>query len=157
MKRTAMLLALILLVIAPLQTSSAWSKGDSKAEQEITSLVRQFADAQKNFDAAKLDQLLAPDYIEISPVGEIDPRDKVLGFYAPEKKNERGGELLSYELDEISTRLYGETAVVIARLPFTSRSADGKTVSRALRCVFVCRKLRGKWRLVSTQYTGIRV
>ena len=42
--------------------------------------------AQETFDATQLDQLLAPDYIEISPLGEVDPRAKVLGFYAPDKK-----------------------------------------------------------------------
>jgi uncharacterized protein (TIGR02246 family) len=127
-----------------------------KVEDEILVLVRQLADAQKNYDAAKLDEILAPDYVEISPAGEVDPRAKVIGFYAPEKKSARGGELVSYELDEITSRIYGDTAIVVARLPFTMKTADGQSVSRALRCTFVCRKTRGKWRIASAQYTGIR-
>lgn len=134
---------------------AAQAFADAKAEQQIVALVREFAAAQKDIDAKKLDELLAPDYVEVSPVGEVDSREKVLGFYGPEKK-QAGSNLVSYELDEISTRVYGDTAVVIARLPFTTKTPDGQTVSRAFRCTFVCRKLKGKWLLASTQYTGLR-
>ena len=127
-----------------------------KVEDQILALVRQLAEAQKNYDAAKLDEILAPDYVEISPAGEVDPRAKVLGFYAPEKKSARQGELVSYELDEITSRIYGDMAIVVARLPFTVKTPDGQTMSRAFRCTFVCRKTRGKWRIASAQYTGIR-
>ena len=127
-----------------------------KVEDEILGLVRQLAEAQKNYDAAKLDESLAPDYVEISPAGEVDPRAKVLGFYAPARKSAQQGEMISYGLDEITSRIYGDTAIVVACLPFTIKTPDGQTVSRALRCTFVCRKMRGKWRIASAQYTGIR-
>lgn len=127
-----------------------------KVAEEIETLLRRFAAAQKNYDAATLDEILAPDYVEISPAGEVDPRAKVLSFYAPEKKSARQGELVSYELDEITSRIYGDTAIVVARLPFTMKTPEGQTMSRALRCTFVCRKSRGKWRIASAQYTGIR-
>jgi uncharacterized protein (TIGR02246 family) len=149
----------MLLCVVP---SQAWllappSQGFKfKVEEEINTLLRRFTEAQKNYDAAKLDEVLAPDYVEISPAGEVDPRAKVLGFYAPEKKAERGGELTSYALDEINTRIYGDTAIVVARLPFTMKTPDGQSMSRALRCTFVCRKTRGSWRIASAQYTGIR-
>jgi uncharacterized protein (TIGR02246 family) len=148
---------LLLLVFVQTQATPA-PRGDFKlkVEEEILGLVRQLAGAQKNYDAAKLDEILAPDYVEISPAGEVDSRAKVLSFYAPEKKSARQGELVSYELDEITSRIYGDTAIVVARLPFTMKTPDGQTMSRALRCTFVCRKARGKWRIVSAQYTGIR-
>ena len=146
--------ALLLLCVVPSQATAQGFK--FKVEEEINTLLRQFTEAQKNYDAAKLDEILAADYVEISPAGEVDPRAKVLGFYAPEKKKERGGELVSYGLDEINTRIYGDTAIVVARLPFTMKTPDGQSMSRALRCTIVCRKSRGKWRIASAQYTGIR-
>ena len=154
MRRVLISLAVVSLLASP--SLAAPAAADAKAEQQVVALAREFAQAQKSFDAKKLDELLAPDYVEISPLGEVDPRAKVLGFYAPENKPAGGVGLLSYELDEISTRVYGDTAVVIARLPFTTRTPDGQTVSRAFRCTFVCRKLKGRWLLVSTQYTGLR-
>lgn len=158
MRRLVVCFALLLLCVVP---SQAWFAPPSqgfkfKVEEEINTLLRQFTEAQKNYDAAKLDEILAPDYVEISPAGEVDPRAKVLSFYAPEKKSERAGELVSYGLDEINTRIYGDTAIVVARLPFTMKTPDGQSMSRALRCTFVCRKTRGKWRIASAQYTGIR-
>jgi uncharacterized protein (TIGR02246 family) len=159
MRRLVLCCTLILLCcIVPSQASRpvAAQGFKFKVEEEINTLLRGFTEAQKNYDAARLDELLAPDYVEISPAGEVDSRAKVLGFYAPEKKSARQGELISYELDEITSRIYGDTAIIIARLPFTMKTPDGQSMSRALRCTFVCRKTRGKWRIASAQYTGIR-
>jgi uncharacterized protein (TIGR02246 family) len=158
MRRLVLCFALLLLCVAPSRATLPAASGEFKFKvvEEINALLRQFTTAQQNYDAAKLDEILAPDYVEISPAGEVDPRAKVLGFYAPEKKSARAGELVSYELDEINTRIYGDTAIVIARLPFTVKMPDGQTSSRALRCTFICRKTRGKWRIASAQYTGIR-
>jgi uncharacterized protein (TIGR02246 family) len=157
MKRLMTCLTLVLLLVAHAQAAPPPAQGFKfKVEEEILGLVRQLGEAQKNYDAAKMDEILAPDYVEVSPAGEVDSRAKVLGFYAPEKKSERGGELVSYAFDEITSRIYGDTAIIVARLPFTMKTPDGQTMSRALRCTFVCRKKGGKWRIASAQYTGIR-
>lgn len=47
------------------------------------------ADAQRTFDQAAMDRLLAEDYVEVSPVGDVDPRAKVLSFYTPEARAPR--------------------------------------------------------------------
>lgn len=159
MRRLVLCFALLLPCFVPSQAASLLPPSDGfkfKVEEEINTLLRRFTAAQKNYDAGVLDEILAPDYVEISPAGEVDPRAKVLGFYAPEKKSARQGELVSYELDEITSRIYGDTAIIVARLPFTLKTPDGQSVSRALRCMFVCRKTRGKWRIASAQYTSIR-
>ena len=46
----------------------------------IRSLVDRFEAARPQFDPAALTKTLAPNYEEIWPVGEVDPRTKVLGF-----------------------------------------------------------------------------
>ncbi|HEX9918387.1 MAG TPA: nuclear transport factor 2 family protein [Pyrinomonadaceae bacterium] len=155
MRRLVSCFPLLLLLFVPAQAAPP-ADFKFKVEEEILGLVRQLAEAQKNYDAARLDEILAADYVEISPAGEVDSRAKVLGFYAPGRKSERQGELVSYELDEITSRIYGDTAIVVARLPFTLKTPDGQSMSRALRCTFVCRKTRGKWRIASAHYTGIR-
>ncbi|MDQ1523675.1 MAG: hypothetical protein QOE47_1599, partial [Pyrinomonadaceae bacterium] len=105
MRRFVVCFALLLLVFVQTQEAAPVpppAQGIKfKVEDEILNLVRQLAAAQKDYDAAKLDEILAPDYVEISPAGEVDPRAKVLSFYAPDKKSTRQGELVSYELDEI--------------------------------------------------------
>jgi len=87
MRRLVVCCAFLLLSCVPSQASPTPPEGFKfKVEEEINTLLRQFAEAQKNYDARVLDEILAPDYVEISPLGEVDPRAKVLGFYAPENK-----------------------------------------------------------------------
>ena len=119
----------------------------------IEVMLNKFVEAQRTFDVRALDDLLGPDYIEISPAGEVDPRDKVLSFYAPDKKI---ADPPAAVLDDVTTRIYGDTAVTLARLTYQMKGPDGAPVARAMRCAFVTRIVDGKWKLVSTQYTPIR-
>jgi len=119
----------------------------------IEVLVNTLIEAQRTFDQKQLDEILAPDYVEISPLGEVDPRDKVMSFYAPDKKL---ADPPTAALDELSTRVYGETAVTIARVTFQIKGPDGSAAARSMRCVFVTRIIDRKWKIVSTQYTPLR-
>ncbi len=119
----------------------------------IEVLLQTFVEAQRTFDVRQLDELLTPDYVEISPAGDVDPRAKVLSFYAPDKKV---ADAPAATLDEISTRLSGDTAITIARVTYHMKGADGAAVERSMRCVFVTRIVETRWKLVSTQYTPIR-
>jgi uncharacterized protein (TIGR02246 family) len=128
----------------------------SKDDDALKSLVKQMTDAQSAYDAAALDKIFTADYIEISPVGEFDPRDKVLGFYKPEMKPPAGKMSATTEATEFSIRIYDKFAIVITRLNYTIVS-DGKTLPpRLIRAMIVCRKEKGAWKIASAQYTGIR-
>ena len=128
----------------------------SKEDETLKSLVKQMTEAQQNYDAAALDKLLTADYIEISPVGEFDPREKVLGFYKAELKPPAGKMTATVEATDFSIRVYEKFAVVITRLDYTITS-DGKPLPpRSMRATIVCRKEKGAWKIASAQYTGIR-
>src|SRR6187455_2888570 len=90
--------------------SSVSVLAQSKEDDALKSLVKQMTDAQAGFDAAALDKILTADYIEISPVGEFDPREKVLGFYKPELKPPAGKMSATTEATEFSIRNYGKFA-----------------------------------------------
>lgn len=143
------LAVLILNLVAPVAARAEQSAG---ADAQVAGVLQALVVAQETFDATQLDQLLAPDYIEISPVGEVGPRAKVLGFYAPDKK--AVGPIPRLALDQITTRVYGETALAIARVSFSPPSASQPAGS--MRAVFVLRAVGGRWLLVSSQYTPIR-
>lgn len=145
--------ALLLLLLLICSFPAAAQTSD---EQSLRSVVRSMADAQIAYDAAKLDAIFTKDYIEISPVGEFDPRDKVLSFYKPELKPPADKMSTAIEIDEYSTRVYGKTAVVIARLTYNI-TANGKQMPpRSMRVMVVARKERSGWKVASAQYTGIR-
>lgn len=106
-------------------------------------LASAYVAAQHDFDAAALGALTAPDFVEISPVGEVDPRDAVLGFYAADKRRPAPPMMLT----EQSVRSFGDTGIVTARLSF----GPG-----AVRVVYVAQRGKDGWKLVSAQYTPIR-
>ena len=128
----------------------------SKEDEALKSLVKQFTGAQTNYDAATLDKLFTADYIEISPLGEFDPREKVLGFYKPELKPPAEKMSATTEATDFSIRVYKNFAVVITRLNYAITS-DGKPLPpRSIRATIVCKKEKGAWKIASAQYTGIR-
>lgn len=151
MKRIAVLAVLAFLLFS----AGVFGQTESSDDPALKTLVRKLTDAQLAFDAPALDQMFTPDYIEISPAGEFDPRAKVLGFYKPGSKP-GGGPVMSVDLSEFSIRNYGKLAVVIVKITFTA-TVDGKPMPpRSMRATFVCRSETGKWKIASAQYTGVR-
>lgn len=53
---------------------------------QLRDLATAYAGAQFSFDQSSLRRILALKFVEISPKGEVDERDAVIAFYAPEKK-----------------------------------------------------------------------
>src|SRR4051812_8366769 len=145
--RRAIIIALFVVAASPLRAQTP------RPEAFIEVLLNTFVDAQMRFDAAQLDDLLAPDYVEISPAGEVDPRAKVLSFYAPDQKVAAVPEAA---LDELTTRVHGDIAVTVARLTYHMKNPAGEAVDRSMRCAFVTRIIERRWKLVSAQYTPIR-
>lgn len=138
-----------------LSSVSAFAQ-NSKDDAALKSLVKQMTDAQSSYDAGALDKIFTSDYIEISPVGEFDPREKVLGFYKPELKPPADKMTVTTEATEFSIRVYDKFAVVITRLNY-SMTSDGKPLPpRSIRTTLVCKKEKGAWKIASAQYTGIR-
>jgi len=136
-------------------TSTFLVRAQNKDEIAIRTAIEAMTTAQSAYDAAALDRLFTSDFIEISPIGEFDPRAKVLSFYTPAEKEKSGVSVETTE-DFRSIRLYGDTAIAIVELTFTM-SKDGKPMpQRKMMATAVCRKERGNWRIASVQYTGIR-
>lgn len=121
---------------------------DLKAVEE---LVNKFTEAQVQKDAATLRSLTADQYVEISPLGEVDPREKMLGFYV--KTAASGTPTLA--IDDRTVALSGGTAVMTAKLQYTMNK-DGQSRSFDMRVSYVAHKEGGQWKLLSSQGTPIR-
>jgi ketosteroid isomerase-like protein len=120
-------------------------------EQSVSELVQRFTTAQGTFDRAALEALTLENYIEISPLGEVDPRAKMLSFYV--KHDDKP--LPAISVDEITPRVMGNTAIVLAKVSY-AMTVGGQTRTSALRSSFVAQQQDGAWKLVSAQYTPIR-
>lgn len=123
-------------------------------DAELVALVERHAQAQSTFDQATLRITTAENYVEISPVGEVDSREKMLSFYAPELKRPAP----QVQVDEPVVRIIGDkgdTALVSARLSY-SMNQGGVARQFAMRGGYVAHLVGQQWVLVSAQYTGIR-
>ena len=136
------------LLVASAGMSSAMA---APADAELVALVKRHAEAQATFDQAALKAITADNYAEVSPLGEVDSREKMLSFYAPELKRPAP----QLQVDEPQVRVLGDSAVIYTRLTFTMGSGDAARTF-AMRAGYVAQFKDGKWLLVSAQYTGIR-
>ena len=132
------------------------AQAPGRQDAALTSLVKQFVAAQTAFDAKALDRLLSRDYLEVSPLGEVDPRDKVLGFYDPSQKPPASVMATTASVDEVSVREHGTTAVVVARFNYAMTSKGEAMPPRSIRATLVCVRDGGAWQVASAQYTSIR-
>ncbi len=145
----------IFLVVLLCSAVAAAGQSDSKDHTAITDLIKQMTMAQLAYDANSLDKILTADYAEVSPIGDVDLRNEVLGFYKPAGKPP-GNVRVAGDVDELSIRNYGKFAIVIARLTYTT-TVDGKAAPpRWMRATFVCRRDKDAWKIASAQYTGIK-
>lgn len=136
---------LIISVIGPMALSIA--SAANAQNLEVQSLIDRFETARIRHDTATLTKTLAADYEEISPIGEVDAREKVLGFYAPELK--RPAPAMTSEPLVIRSR--GDVAVITTRKSFT---LPGGT-TRSVRVRYVAERAASRWLLISAQYTPI--
>jgi ketosteroid isomerase-like protein len=140
----------------------ASQSGDQQVSPSSTAplvqLVEDQARAIGNFDQQMLSRLLAPDYREISPVGDVDERDAVIGFYAP--ANRMAGP--SLRVSEIMVHQNGDMAVMSAKLTYAQPRAAtappnaSAPPERSLRAGYTARRYPDGWKLEAIQYTPIR-
>ncbi len=111
---------------------------------DVLNLVRQHVAAQTGFDVPRLAALTTDNYVEVSPMGEVDTREKMLAFYAPEKKTATPVNTV----EEPLVRVTGGTAVLIGKLAI-SVYAGGQQRQMAMRASYVALKQADVWKLMS--------
>lgn len=135
----------------PTAQASTHKVATEQATAAAARLAQQYVDATSGFDQALLQQILAADFQEISPVGEVDSREKVISFYPPAAKAKAPP--VTATLSELSSRLYADQLVIsTAKITY---SFDGSPQRRSMRVQFVSALQQGRWQLVSSQFTGI--
>ena len=156
MKPMPILLSVCLLACgsAPLRAT------DDRAatETQLLAATQAVLDAQVQFDQKALEALLAPGYLEISPLGDLDDRAEVIGFSAPEAKAKMlagGMRPLSAKVDDARVRVFDDQAIVIA-LDTATLEINDVTQQRSLRTLFHFRRIDGRWLLQTSQVTPLK-
>lgn len=114
------------------------------------SLVEAHVKAQVNYDKASLARLTHSQYFEISPVGEFDTREKMLGFYDT-PHNAPGPEV---SVQEWEVRQFGANVSASAKLQFKMRIGE-QTREFAVRATYQLCDEAGQTKICSAHYTPI--
>jgi len=130
---------------------SAFSQ--SKTDREVIAVAVQAVTAQENYDPATLENIYASDYIEISPKGEIDLRDKAIGFYKVTDVEKAKTQTPKYILDEFNVRKYKDHAIVITRFSVGSKTDKERKPTAVGLVVYSLRKEKNVWKIYSAQFT----
>ncbi len=146
MKHTIISAILLLLF-----TFTAFSQ--SKNDQEIIDIVKKAVEAQENYEPTTLDKIYASDYIEISPKGEIDFREKAIGFYKIDNVEQAKSKTPKYILDEFKVRYYGKFAIIISKFSIGSKTDSTRPPTAVGLVVYGLRKEKGTWKIYSAQFT----
>ena len=150
------MLSFMLAVLAAIGQVTPASKPASPVD-DVTAQTRRYFEAVGRNDAATLENLLAQDYVEVSPLGQVDKRAQVIGFYlvAARAQSGQASELTDVGVDELSVRVYGDVAVAVVGESF-KLSVAGKPVTRPMRSTLVWHRVGGAWKLVSAHHTTVR-
>lgn len=115
-------------------------------EQSPAGVVAAFVEAQGRLDTGRMTALMADDYVEISPLGAIDARQKVIGFFSDPAVRPY---TVSLSLEK--EHQWPDSALVIASL---ASVVDGK--QRLLRTTYCLQRSGGSWLIAAVQYTAVR-
>lgn len=131
--------ASLLMALSPLaQANDAHTPEDA---------ANRYLAAEAQFDQQALQRLLATDFVEISPAGEVDERDRVLSFYTADKKVAAP----TMQVEPFKARQHGDSAVLTTHISFQMQEQQ-----RVLTAGIVAKRSGAGWQLLSAQYTAIR-
>jgi ketosteroid isomerase-like protein len=121
----------------------------SKAEQELIQVEKDWCTAMQKKDAAFLERMLAADYVGISMSGKTGTKaDSTRGIKDPSTR-------LDVCVDtDFNVRVYGDVGVVIARYARAGVDAGGPYKDRTGWYTDVFVRRNGQWQCVASQSTN---
>lgn len=147
---------LVLLLAGGVAQSKPNKQGMPRAErhesrQEILQLEEKWKSAviQHNFQA--MNELLADDYIGITPNGTLESKEQTLDNMKTGSVN-----LRSIDIVDRKVRFYGKTAVVTSKAEVTGNLEGGEANGNYRYTRVYVRDAKGGWRIVSFEASRIR-
>jgi ketosteroid isomerase-like protein len=138
-------LALIGLSLAPL----GWAQTLGTPEQELVTVENTWKQAVVDRDAGSLNRLYADDYFTTDQEGMVWYKAQDIAIDTTGHSR-----LVTYKLDDLNVRLYGDVAVVTGRNISTGTILGNATKSQS-RFTDVFVKRDGRWQCVTSQVTPI--
>ncbi len=115
---------------------------------ELHGLNERWNQAWLEKDAATVERLMADDYVYIAPSGLVLDRQAILAIVRSP----------SYRLDhatrtEVVVRAVGHEAAIVRHRSQAAGSFEGTSFTDDHKCVMICEKQAGEWRIVMEQHS----
>jgi ketosteroid isomerase-like protein len=117
--------------------------------EEITEFLTAWTAAERNADTAFIDEHLTDDFVGVGPLGFTLTK-------ADWRARHETGDLTydAFDVDEVQARVYGDTAVVIARHQAVG-AYRGNPIPQTVRATLVLVHDEGAWRLAGIHFSFI--
>ena len=124
--------------------------GQADNGQAVKQAYEAYVQAWKLKDIAALQKLISDEYMAVNFESKLSDKENEI---ATAKKD---AEWISMSVDEIHTRVFGNTGIASGILSAQGKRPDGATFSARVRFLAVLVKHDGVWQLVGTQSTPIK-
>jgi ketosteroid isomerase-like protein len=147
--------------IAAVSVGSGKSQDDltTRAERVVRELEAQLNRAVVAGDRAFFERALAPDFTHTSHSGKFKTRAEWMAeskFTNPKEEPKPGTtSYVTFDVDDVAVRIYGDTAVVTGRSTPKGRNAKGEPIRGQYRFLRVWVKQQGRWQVVAFEGTRI--
>jgi ketosteroid isomerase-like protein len=116
---------------------------------EVTDVERRWVQAHRDLDIDVIDEIRAPDYLQIRADGTVIGKVEVLESYRSGKRHWDFA-----ESDEYQIVVHGDTAILVGRWRGRGEN-DGEQFDYTARFMAIYARLDGVWRLVADQSTPL--
>ena len=150
MKQTLVVMMLLLFVSPIIQGQTSVVSQSNSVEQTLTRLEREKDEAYLHGDKAAIDRIYADEYVGINARGGSSSKKDIIDFITM-----RGGAYESYSSQDITVRVFGDTAVVTGSYSFEySKTIEGNDDNQ-YRYTNIYVKRQAGWQIVAAQFTRI--
>jgi hypothetical protein len=119
---------------------------------KVIELIQKFDSAKVSFYPETLSKVVADIYVEVSPMGEIIPRQQFLAFYIAQHKTSSNPNLSSHGWN---VKTIKDTAEVLSQVEYDIKTPESTTEHVTLRVIYVAHRYGDDWKLISVQYTPV--
>jgi len=120
------------------------------AEREIRELERKFEQAVVKGDVEFFEHVLGKEFTHTTQSGKLRNRQEWLANHKPGQSNYD-----TLNVDQLQVRVYGDTAVVTARITPQGRDSQGKPIEGQYRYLRVWTRRGDNWQVVAFQSTRV--
>lgn len=120
--------------------------------QEVQKLERAWLDAYEQSDVKAMEAIVADDFTITFPDGSMQTKPQILSSL--KNAGQRGRPTTKFHTEEVQTRVYGETVILIGRV-VTEYQRDGQTTSKQQqRYTDTYVKRNGRWQVVASHLSN---